>query len=742
MRPSYSVPPGEENIRSESVRIFPDERTRLLAPNPARVRYNARMSRLSLDATSEATSASATLLRVIDRTRRRLLITRIMERAVAGAELGALAGLSWAASVWFHLANVYAATSFALLPPIAVALALVLLHRPRLSTPPRFRFLLTPTSRQAAFPAAAPLIATLAATAAVAGALIRLWAVDRTWPHAVLPVAATVAGALIATVSARPISRRRSAIYLDRHLATQEQIATALEWAGLPSQSDPGFRAPLINRAATASAAVDQARLPLRLFNGWLEIIAAILILLMIAALQLAPLPAPVPGVIHGMHNELVAQTADTLTKKLAELEKDHAIPKQGGDHPVDALRQVAEQLRQGNADKMGALTDLQAAEKDLKDQSDQLAAAEKARDALQSDPQTSDLLHNAESQHPGTDGAGQSDKGGGSPSNPAGTQPGKSGAKNAGSSLAGSSQASRDKLSQSLNKAAQAAAGNSGVKSALEKAADAAQKNDQDALNKAMADAAGGMNSGGMSQDEIKQALQAAGDAEHQLGSSAAEEAGGKQQQQMAGGNSGGSNGANGQQGSDGNQGGDQGGQQNGDQSGSQNGQGGQQSAGGQQGNQGGQQGGQKGGESAGGSQAGGSQSASAGGQSNGAGNEESTDGGSTNLKQMGAPGEHNHGGVIGKQGTFVKLYESRDNKNAGSTNQLQAKINKGQAAGTTEVMGRADNTESTIRYQDAISAAKAQAQDAITDQKIPPQYRDVVRHFYDDTPAATQHQ
>ncbi len=80
-----------------------------------------------------------------------------------------------------------------------------------------------------------------------------------------------------------------------------------------------------------------------------------------------------------------------------------------------------------------------------------------------------------------------------------------------------------------------------------------------------------------------------------------------------------------------------------------------------------------------------------------------------------------------MGGTSTFVKLYGEKPIANAGPTEKVIGKINPGQAVGTVDVQGLADKADPTlIDYSKAKEAAQQNAEDAISKDKVPPQYRD----------------
>jgi hypothetical protein len=83
-----------------------------------------------------------------------------------------------------------------------------------------------------------------------------------------------------------------------------------------------------------------------------------------------------------------------------------------------------------------------------------------------------------------------------------------------------------------------------------------------------------------------------------------------------------------------------------------------------------------------------------------------------------------------------MVKIYDETHIQSAGETLKVQGQLNpNGPAAGTAEVMGEADRNASQIgSYGSQLPAARQKAMDDLQTQQIPPQYRDVIRSYYEN--------
>jgi hypothetical protein len=108
---------------------------------------------------------------------------------------------------------------------------------------------------------------------------------------------------------------------------------------------------------------------------------------------------------------------------------------------------------------------------------------------------------------------------------------------------------------------------------------------------------------------------------------------------------------------------------------------------------------------------------------------------GGSTNLEGRSGPGDKEHGREVGKQGTFVKIYDSNPIANKGDTVKAGAQLDlHGQSAGSVPIMGPGDKDKGPlVDYSTQLPAARKLAEDALTRQQIPPQYRELIRSYYE---------
>ncbi|MEI8197620.1 MAG: hypothetical protein WCI73_17130, partial [Phycisphaerae bacterium] len=161
----------------------------------------------------------------------------------------------------------------------------------------------------------------------------------------------------------------------------------------------------------------------------------------------------------------------------------------------------------------------------------------------------------------------------------------------------------------------------------------------------------------------------------------------------------------------------------------------GGENGGGGQEAQAGGEQsGGGKSGSGAGGEDGSGGKTAAA-----GTGDTGSPDGkgggGSTNLEGRSGPGDHFQGRQVGKQGTFVKVYGANAVANAGQTGKATAPLDlRGNSGGSVPIMGAGDKQDGPLAdYSPQLPAARKLAEDAMNRQQIPPQYRELIRTYYE---------
>ena len=107
----------------------------------------------------------------------------------------------------------------------------------------------------------------------------------------------------------------------------------------------------------------------------------------------------------------------------------------------------------------------------------------------------------------------------------------------------------------------------------------------------------------------------------------------------------------------------------------------------------------------------------------------------GSTNFNTPGGPGDVNQGREIGREGTFVKIYDENKVPTKGEQLKVSGKINpRGPDAGSMDIFGPADKNDKTIvEYTSERAAAKTKALDDLSKDEIPPQYRDLIRNFYE---------
>jgi hypothetical protein len=89
-----------------------------------------------------------------------------------------------------------------------------------------------------------------------------------------------------------------------------------------------------------------------------------------------------------------------------------------------------------------------------------------------------------------------------------------------------------------------------------------------------------------------------------------------------------------------------------------------------------------------------------------------------------------------IGKRNTFVRIYDERRTNSSGSQEKIGSHINPlgGPAKGSMEIKGQADLGDSKIQgYKEAMRDLRPKLMDELNRQEIPPQYRDLIKAFYE---------
>jgi hypothetical protein len=659
----------------------------------------------------------AVILRCLGRIRRRLWIVRLAERlALAFAWGASLAVVVGCARLLRERYPLWAALGAAV--PLVGAVWLWMRSRqPSNSGSP----VLSPALLRAA--------AVLTAIAAAAGVLIML----APWGGAIAPwhvVAGTVllfAAAAIAAI--RPVSLQTAAIFVDQRAGLEERVSTALELLETEAASpmEAAFREPVIESAVAACHQVKRARVGYRHLDERAYAIAATAALAAVGVCFLTPLPS-----LARPQQRKYVQVIDSarhLSDALKEAEKKKLPNDTVTAEKVKPLESALSQLKKGEMSPIDASALLDSARQQMQKEDEAMSASEKVRDLLSGLEQTKDLaaasdpMKDARMKEAAGDTAAAQQR-----------QAAQQAMEQASRGLAekvggGMSPDDKQKLANGLRDAAAQAgkSGDSQLQKDLSSAASDVEKGDTSKL-------AGDLNSAGqrmgqqradraLSQEAVKSAM-AEIDRMQQQGLSAGEQAAGQ-------------SGQNNQGGSQGDSGDQQGG---GGQSGS-----GSQASGSPGGNQQGQQGGGGQGQSAqnagqqgdgkGNGQGQGQQTAQTGGGKGGANGQAENGSGSTDFYQPGGPGDKKEGGSIGKERTFVRIYDEHDVKTAGKEERVGGQINPlaGPASGTMEIKGEAERGKSRIvSYRDSIPPARQRAMDDLNKQEIPPQYQEMVKTFY----------
>ncbi len=666
-----------------------------------------------LAARTEYRSILATLAGI----RTRLYLTRLAERSTLALIVAALVGINLLFATFLFFRYPILAHVVAALPLVAAPAALWV----------RFE------RKVPAYPFAVAL-------AAVAGTLAFLVLMHTSFRPQIapwmIPAGAAIACLAATLVTTRPVDTRASAIFVDHQVGLKERVSTALEWAGMQPASplEDAFRGPLVQSAIAACKTVHGARVGYGRLDRRAYAVAATCIIAAIAATQLEPLPAPYHPAYHA--NIVAIRAGNGLEKALAAIQKekpDEKVDPILQKNPADALRPLATALKQGDMSNLEALGEVNKVRETLADALGKQDAGKLANEALagsQSDAakrltDASDALRDAQMK------AAQGDAGAASALEAARQQM-QDAANAAGNKLASGQMSAKEKAD--LKAALAGAAGKSGgdpqLKDALNRAAKAADGGNASDLAQGLQDAGNQMAKDGASSQlsgkELRDAMAAADSAASQLGGSSEANAGGS--------NSGA--GESGQPGSEGGAQANSGSGQQPDGSGQRPGGGGQQPAGG---------GDQAGGPAGGGQPPGGGESGAAGGgmasadtgSSAGNGPMDPGDGGggSTNFEGRSGPGGKHHGEEVGRAGQMVKLYEATPIANAGEAHQGSVVLNKGAAAGTTEVKGVADrNTGSIVTYDSQLPALNQMVNDSLNRNQIPAQYRDLIHAYFDD--------
>ncbi len=532
----------------------------------------------------------------------------------------------------------------------------------------------------------------------------------------VAPVSAGALLALAAMILTRQISPRQAAIFVDLQAGLKEKVSTALEWSSAEpaSELEAAFRAPLLASAIEACAQVRSAKVGYARMNRRMYGLTLIALLCIFGMTLLEPLPALAKR--NDKPNAHVIKLAAKLSDKIAEIEKKQPENIKPETTQIESLKATITELKRGNMSNLEAMSRLAEAREKMQENQDRQNASEQVKEALDSTPPTQPLAGAAEQMRDAMMKKAAGDQASGEALQKA-QKALDDAAKNAADKLASGKMTDQEKkqLGDALNKAAGAAGHDPKLKQSLEDAGQALRENNSDKLSKALSDAGQQMgqqmSERKLSGEALSEAIRAADGASRDLGNNDGQN--GEGQQASAGGDqgqSGGQDGQNGQQGQQNQQAGATGGEQNG---GGQ-GESGQGSA--QPGGQDGQGSGQ-------------SQMASGGGSGASQGS------GSTNWENRGGPGEENPGGAVGGQGKFVKIYGENTIANRGSAEKAAGKVDsRGRSAGDKDTLSLADKNQTTItEFAGQLPSARKEAEEQLSRQQIPSQYRDLIRKYYE---------
>jgi len=687
------------------------------------------------------------ILNLLQHIARRLWLTHLVERAAVAQAIAGGVAICLVLARWVHDRYIFLAVVLALLPLLLMVTALLGLARRQ------WRGRLTGRAVHTTWqtlPLHRRIVLVTAALLCVAAAVIFGLPVASHLKMWMIPSVVGAACLLAAFLTLPTVTHRAAAIFVDRQAGLQEKVTTALEWThvGPAAPLEEGFRTPLLQSAAAACqqvhiARAGYARLDPRMYGIML---AAALVAGLLTTLQplQASLRAPRPGLL------ATSKASDTLAEALAQLEKQHKDTTPAADKTVlEPLRQVAKTLRQSDEEVDKLEKELRVADqaREFKEMAERQDADQKTQQEMNRDEALGALAKAAEEMRQAAmagDGGAASAEGQKAQALKDIEQAAAAAGDKLGAGKMG--QDEKEKLKGALARAAGNAAKDPQLKQAFQGAAAAVDKNDGKGLAQNLTAAGTRMAEQtaqkSMTREELTRASQALDQAAREMGGgSQAEQQAAAQGAGQTGSQSGGGAGDDKPSAQNGSAGGEQNGgpQGGGHEGGGQQG-GGQQSAGGQDGQEpsAGQQPGQSGGQQAGGQNGAGQGGQQPGGQAAGNGATASADNGgngSTNLKQMGAPGSHNNPRQAGGVGEFVKIYGEKPIASQGATNKVLGKINPGGAVGSTDVQAMADKADQTlIEYSKEMPAARQAAESAIAKDKIPPQYRDFIREYFDE--------
>jgi hypothetical protein len=525
-----------------------------------------------------------------------------------------------------------------------------------------------------------------------AGRQIPVWTV---------PAATILAFVILAAATVRMIDVRTAAIYVDQQVGLHERVSTALELLTAPPDSAPqtAFRAPVIASALDACQHVRSANVGYRRLDSRAYALAA-LVAIAAASLTLIP-PSPARAVPIRKPNTILVSKSRDLHDVLKELEDKKLPNDKVTSEALKPLQNAVTRLQEGTMSQIESSALLSEAKAQLKREQDAMAAADKVQDALKAMSQTKDLANAADALK-----KAEMQKAEGNASAADQQQSAAEALKAAANALADKmasgkmSDAEKKDLADKLQEAAAKAGADPQLQKDLQSAADAARNGNSQQLAQSMQSAGQRLGRQSAANQMSRQAMNRAMSEIDKMQGSGSQSTMGPPGEQQAGSGPG-----------------QQGGGQNGDAGGMANG------------NTPGTSGGQPGGGPPGSGQGSAQVPKNYSGDS---GN------GSTMMEARGSP-DRIQGQPLGGTGTFVRVYDSTSVNTDGSQEKVGSHINPLQAPaiGTVEVLGAADKNDPTIKtYSDVLPDARQQAMDDLTRQEYPPQYQEIIRQFYNETP------
>jgi hypothetical protein len=541
-------------------------------------------------------------------------------------------------------------------------------------------------------------------TALLAAAMLALLflPIGRQIPVWSVPAATIIAFMILAAATTRMIDVRAAAIYVDQQIGLHERVSTALELLTTPPGSSPpsAFHAPVIASALDACQQVRTARIGYRRLDSRAYALAA-LVAIAAASLTLVP-PAPARAVALRKPNTILVSKSKDLHDLLQELEDKKLPNDKVTAEALKPLQNAVTRLQEGTMSQIESSALLSEAKAQLKREQEAMAAADKVQDTLKAMSSTKDLANAADALKRSEMQAAEGNTAGDQRQSAAEALKAAAGALADKMSSGKMSDAEKKELADKLQAAAGQAGADPQLQKDLQSAADAARNGNSRQLAQSMQSAGQRLGQQSAANQMSRQAMNRAMAEIDRMQGNGNQSTMGQPGEQQAGS-------GQGQQGEGRN--GDSGGLASGNTPGS---------SGGQQ-------------------QPGGGAPGSGQGPADVPMNNSGTSGnGSTMMEARGSP-DRIQGQPLGGKGTFVRVYDSTSINTSGNQEKVGSHINPLQspAVGTAEVLGAADKNDPTIRtYKDVLPDARQQAMDDMARQEYPPQYQEIIRQFYNETP------